>query len=72
MNCNRCLCKQHRCFYRSFCTLQAKKAGKTEQDTYQPPFYCNLDLPCLVSVHAQTLNEYPDKDPDVQFADVIT
>ena len=40
-----------------------------EQDTYQPPFYCNMNFTCLVSVHAQTLNEYPDTDLDVHFAD---
>ena len=36
------------------------KAGNTEQDTYQLPFYCNFDFTSLVSAHAQTINEYPD------------
>ena len=59
MNYNRCLYKQHWCFYRSFCTLkEAKKAGNMEQNTYQPP--------CLVSAHAQTLNEYPDTKKQIQ------
>ena len=57
MNYNRCLYKQHWCFYRSFCTL---KAGNMEQNTYQSPFYGNFDFTCLVSAHAQTLNEYLD------------
>ena len=52
---NRCLYKQHWCFYRLFCTLQAKKAGNKEQDTtYQMLFYCNLDFMYLVFVYAQT------------------
>ena len=37
-----------------------QKTGNTEQVTYQPPFYCNFDFTCLVSAHAQTLNEYTD------------
>ena len=32
-----------------FALYKPKKAGKMEQDTYQPPFYCNLDFMCLVS-----------------------
>ena len=57
---------QHWCFYRLFCTLQAKKVGKTERDTYQPPFYYNFDFTCLVSAHAQTLNEYPDTKKQIR------
>ena len=40
--------------------LYKPKAGNTEQDTYQLPFYCNFDFTSLVSAHAQTINEYPD------------
>ena len=40
--------------------------GKTEQDTYQLPFYCNFDFTCLVSAHAQTLNEYPDTKKQIR------
>ena len=58
INCNRCLYKQHWSIYRSFCSLKAKKAGNTEQYSYQPPFYCNFDFTCLVSAHACTCSIY--------------
>ena len=60
------LYKQHWSIYRSFCSLKAKKAGNTEQDSYQPPFYCNFDFRCLVSAHAQTLTEYPDTKKQIR------
>ena len=49
-----------------FALYKPKKAGKTEQDTYQPPFYCNFDFTCLVS---KRVPGYKETDPDVQFVD---
>ena len=49
-----------------------KKAGKTEQDSYQLAFYCNFKFTCWVSAHALTLNEYPDtKKPIRMFSSRI-
>ena len=33
----------------------------TKQDTYPLPLHSNFDFMCLVSAHAQTLNEYSKK-----------
>ena len=33
--------------------IQAALVGNTKQDTYQPPFYCNFNVTCLVSVNVQ-------------------
>ena len=68
MNCKRCLYKQHWCFYRLFCTIQAYKPSSMVQDTYQLPFYCNFDFTCLVSAHAQTLNKYLDTKKQIQIS----
>ena len=86
INCNRCLYKQHWCFYRLFCTLQHQKSwlnGARHISTtillqYQfHMFGSHISTTILLqyqfhmfgSVHAQTLNEYSDTDPNVHFAD---
>ena len=62
MNCNRGLYKQ----YRSFCTLQAKKAGNAEQDTYH---FAIFMFGFCASPNINRVPGYKETDPDVQFAD---
>ena len=62
-------CQAELVYLQNVLLSKAKKAGNTEQDSCQLPFYCNFNFMCLVSVHAQTLYKYPDTDLDDQFMD---
>ena len=53
-------------FLQSFCTLQAQKAGKTKQGSYQLPFYFHVFGFCTCA-NIKQVPGYKETDPDVQF-----